>query len=152
MYYIHIEEEIEMLQRLTSIEEILKFFEEVMNKPHGKFGLAQIYGMAYNMQEINNKKKEIEEKINLSPGMRIVETHLIGEDIAIVHVAKTKGEEENYYYVFVKKEEHWKRHFEVAEHFDVALIMAICVKYADGHFTEAVYNMLRMDKVLETSS
>lgn len=142
----------EMLQPLTSIEEILRYFEELMNKPHGKFGLAQIYGMAYTIQEINNKKKEIEEKINLSPGTRIVETHLIGEDIAIVHVAKTKGEEENYYYVFVKKEEHWKRNFEVAEHFDVALVMAICLKYADAGFTEAIYNMLRMDKKLETSS
>jgi len=131
-----------MLNNLHNIDEIEEFFKQSYEQSNGKIHRAQLYGMAFNMQEHQNKIKDIEKLIE-SKFRNIINTTIISDDIAIVE-AKSKlgtGEEINFYPVVMGK-----FHNEVAMSFDEALITAIVRKYTNStSFTPAIYNMLRMD-------
>lgn len=133
-----------MLKDLRSVEEIGTFFKELESKPAGKIHQARIYGMAYRMQEIEQKEQEFEEIYKKSHKKDyVLNVTILGDGMAILEVEhRFNGENEIRYSIIVDK----KLHYQYTENFDQAVLLALCVKYGYESFHEAIVNMLKMEQ------
>lgn len=128
-----------MLKELRGTEEISQFFDELREKPNGKFNQARIYGMAYRMQEINQLENSIEEGVKSGTLNRVEKVTIIDDSMSII---ETSYHQERIFFVYVNG----RHHHEGTDSFDKALALALSVKYGFPQLHVAISNMLQMEK------
>lgn len=132
-----------MLKNLTTLDEINVFFSELEKKPRWDSIRAQLYGMAYTQQEVQEKEREICSLIS-SKHFKVLDCKIINEDFAII--SANNGSELVYLPVvngtYIK---------EACLSFDEALILCLCKKYGQERCAPPmIFNMLRMDQQLKS--
>ena len=69
-----------------TIDNINKFFEDLMNKPNAKSNMLHVYGAYERECEDNKRKQEIEDRYKTSRGRMVA--HIINDNIAIVEYSE----------------------------------------------------------------
>lgn len=135
-----------MLKDLSGGKEINSFFEELNTMQNKPLILGRIYGMAYESQEINKAKNEIEKVVKTSNYIYVKEVTIVSDEIAIAQVENKRMKDVRdipvVHFVPVVHG-HAKR---IGKTFDEALVIALCEKYNYGNFDVAIANMLEMNK------
>lgn len=133
-----------MLEELKGVDQITAYFEELQGKSFGKHNQARIYGMAYQMQNVNEEKAKIETLVKARTSAYIEDVTILDDSLAI---AKVRLSDESYIYYSVI--DGAIVHYEITETFDKALALALCVKYGYPQMSQAIYNLLKMDNTQE---
>lgn len=104
-----------------NFDNINEFFEDLMNKPNAKINMLRVYGAYEREEEINKRKREIEDEYDWPRTFNIV--HIISDDIAIVE-QRFNNDNVNGYFAHVNNK---KSHY-IWPTFEQALLCAVSIK------------------------
>lgn len=131
-----------MLKDLTTVAEIKQFFADLDKKPMADMQKARIYEMAKAYQDISEREKLVRDYYE-NRRDRVQEVYFISDQIQIAEVERNIGGERKVYFEpFVNG----RKHTEISESFDYALLLALASKYNSNGAAYFIAKMLGMVK------